>query len=95
MGQRLIAASAAVLLLALSTTALATIPEVSKATQAALDSGKTCTAIWSAESSKKGEATKVFGVRDLNGKTQYLVYHSASVGNIWTWDFRIQDIKCK
>jgi len=95
MGHKFISASAAVMLFILSTSAFASITDEGKATQVALDSGKTCTTTWSVESSKSGLATQVFGVREMNGKTQYQVYHSAEMGKIWTWDFRIQGINCK
>lgn len=60
-----------------------------------LSEEKRCITTWSSESSKAGEDTEVFGVRELNGKTQYQVYHSAEYPRLWTWDFRVQDIMCK
>ncbi len=66
-----------------------------KSTLEAINSGKKCIATWSNESSKSGQDTKLFGVRELNGKTQYRVFHSPENGQIWTWDFRIYNIKCK
>lgn len=65
-----------------------------KSTLDAINSGKKCSATWSSESSKSGQDTKVFDVRELNGKTQYKVFHSPEHGNIWTWDFRIYNIQC-
>jgi outer membrane lipoprotein-sorting protein len=63
--------------------------------QEALSSGKECSATWSSESSKVGQKTIIFNVRKLNGEIQYQVYHSSERPRIWTWDFRIEKIKCK
>ncbi len=59
-----------------------------------LEDGKSCSAIWSNESSKAGDSTNVFDVRELNSMTQYQVYHSAEHPRIWTWDYRLENIKC-
>ncbi|QSX31487.1 hypothetical protein JYB88_07690 [Shewanella cyperi] len=60
----------------------------------ALINGKKCTATWSAESSKTGEVTEILAVREFDGKTQYQVFHSQDYPKMWTWDFRLNKIKC-
>lgn len=66
-----------------------------KSTLEAINEGKKCTAIWSSESSKAGQDTEVYDVREMDGKTQYRVFHSPENGRIWTWDFRIYNIQCR
>jgi len=60
----------------------------------ALSSGQQCAGTWGVDSSKAGQDTKIFGVREFNDGIQYQVYHSAERPRIWTWDFRIINIKC-
>ncbi len=65
------------------------------AVQRDLAGGKKCTAKWTANSSKPGVATDITGVRVLDGKTQFNVYHSPEQGRIWTWEDRLSHIRCK
>lgn len=75
--------------------AIAAITEEGSSAQKSLSEGKKCMATWSSESSKEGQETEIFAVRELDGKTQYYVSYSNEYPKIWTWDFRLMGIKCE
>lgn len=83
-----------ILILLVSLSASADISSEGLSVKNALANSKSCSATWSNESSKAGETTDVFDVRELNGMTQYQVYHSAENPRIWTWDYRLENIVC-
>ena len=83
-----------ILVLLVSLSASAEISSEGFSVKGALENGKSCSATWSNESSKAGETTDVFDVRELNGMTQYQVYHSPENPRIWTWDYRLENIAC-
>ena len=86
---------ACILCVFLVSNAVASITEEGDSVKKSLSEGKRCMATWSVESSKEGQKTEIFAVRELEGKTQYYVSYSNEYSKIWTRDFRITGIKCE